>query len=114
VSDPKTLAGRELLLAHADLAVDEVVELERQAHGQGVQTERERVQRLVDGLRRVLTPEQLGAVSAVLSLDPDVIATLDEGTLRFALDGLVRLPNPGPEERAAAKEASRRYLDEIM
>jgi hypothetical protein len=114
VSDPKTRAGRELLLHHRDLAADEIVELERQAHGQGIHAERERVQRLVDGLRHVLTPEQLGAASAVLSLDPDVIATLDEATLRFVLDGLVRMPNPGPEERAAAQEASRRYLDEIM
>jgi hypothetical protein len=103
-----------MLLAHADLATDEIVELERQAHGQGVQAERERVQRLVDGLRHVLSAEQLGAVSAVLSLDPDVIATLDEGTLRLVLDGLVRMPNLAPEERAAAREASRRYLDEIM
>ena len=114
MSDPKTRAGRELLLARADLAADEIVELERQAHGQGIQAERERVQRLIDGLRHVLTPEQLGAVSAVLSLDPEVVATLDEVTLRLVLDGLVRMPNPGPEERAAAREASRRYLDEIM
>ena len=103
-----------LLLAHADLAADEIVELERQAHGQGIQAERERVQRLVDGLRHVLTPEQLGAVSAILTLDPDAIATLDDDTLRFVLDGLVRMPNPGTEERAAAQEASRHYLDEIM
>ena len=103
-----------LLLAHADLAADEIVELERQAHGQGIRAERERVQRLVDGLRHVLTPEQLGAVSAVLTLDPDAIATLDDDTLRFVLDGLVRMPNPGTEERAAAQEASRHYLDEIM
>ncbi len=114
MSDPGTRAGRELLLAHADVAADEIVELERQARGQGIQAERERVQRLVDGLRSVLTPEQLGAVSAVLSLDPDVVASLDEGTLRFVLDGLVQRPNPGPEERAAAQEESRRYLDEIM
>ena len=103
-----------MLLRHADVAADEIVELERQAHGQGIQAERERVQRLVDGLRHVLTPEQLGAASAILSLDPDVIASLDEVTLRFVLDGLVRMPNPGPEERAAAQEASRRYLDEVM
>ena len=103
-----------LLLAHADLAADEIVELERQAHGQGIQAERERVQRLVDGLRHVLTPEQLGAVSAILTLDPDAIATLDDDTLRFVLDGFVRMPNPGPEECAAAQEASRHYLDEIM
>ena len=103
-----------LLLAHADLAADEIVELEHQAHGQGIQAERERVQRLVDGLRHVLTPEQLGAVSAVLTLDPDAIATLDDDTLRIVLDGLVRMPNPGTEERAAAQEASRHYLDEIM
>ena len=114
MSDPKTLAGRELLLAHPDLAADEIVELERQARGQGIRAERERVQRLVDGLRHVLTPEQLGAVSAVLALDPDAIAALDEGTLRVVLDGLVRTPNPGPEERAAAREESREFLNDIM
>lgn len=114
MSDPKTLAGRELLLAHADLAADEIVEVERQAHGQGIQAERERVQRLVDGLRHVLTPEQLGAVSAVLSLDPDAIAALDDGTLRVVLDGFARMPNPGPEERAAAQKENREFLNEIM
>jgi hypothetical protein len=114
VSEPRTRAGRELLLAHTDVAADEIVELERQAHGQGIQAERERVQRLVDGLRHLLTPEQLGAVSAILALDPDVIAGLDEETLRFVLDGLVRMPNPGPEERAAAQEENRAFLNEIM
>jgi len=114
VTDPATLAGRELLVRHPEVGPDEVVELERQAHGQGIQAERERRQRLVDGLRHVLTPEQLGAASAVLYLDPDVIATLDEATLRSVLDGLVRMPNPGPEDRAAAREATRELLDEIM
>jgi hypothetical protein len=114
VSDPTTLAGRELLLRHADVEAAEIVELERQAQGQGIQAERERVQRLVDGLRRVLTPEQLGAASAILALDPDVLATLDDVALRVVLDGLVRMPNPGPEERTAAREATRRLLDEIM
>ena len=114
MSDPATLAGRELLVQHPGVGADEVVELERQAHGQGIQAERERRQRLVDGLRHVLTPDQLGAATAVLALDPDVIAALDDDTLRFVLDGLVRMPDPGPEERAAAQEASRRYLDDIM
>ena len=114
MADPATLAGRELLVRHPDVRADEVVELERQAHGQGIQSERERVQRLVDGLRYALTPEQLGAVSAILSLDPDAVATLDEDTLRFVLDGLVRMPNPGPDERAAASETNRAFLDEIM
>jgi hypothetical protein len=114
MNDPATLAGRELLIQHPEVGADEVAELERQAHGQGIKSERERVQRLVDALRRALTPEQLGAVSAVLSLDPDAIASLDDDTLRFVLDGLVRWPNPGPEERAAASDANRAFLDEIM
>ena len=114
MSDPATLAGRELLLRHPELAAGDVVELERQAHGQGIQAERERIQLLVDGIRRFLTPDQLGTASALLSLDPDVIATLDDDRLRFALDGFVRMPNPSPEERVAAEEATRRYLDEIM
>jgi hypothetical protein len=114
VSDPGTLAGRELLGRHPEVTTDEVVELERQAHGQGVMAERERKERLVDALRHLLTPEQLGAMSAVIYLDPDPIATLDDDRLRFVLDGLTRMPFPGPEERAAAKEASARFLDEIM
>jgi hypothetical protein len=114
MADPVTLAGRELLVRHPDIGSDEIVEIERQAHGQGIKSQRERVQRVVDGLRRVLTPDQLGAASAVLALDPDAIATLDDETLRFVLDGLVRMPNPDPDERAAAAEANRAYLDEIM
>ena len=114
MSDPATLAGREMLVRHPDVGADEVAELERQAHGQGVHAERERVHRLVDGLRRVLTPDQLGAASAILALDPDAIATIDDDTLRFVLDGLVRMPSPGPEERAAAVESNRGFLDEIM
>ena len=50
----------------------------------------------------------------MIYLDPDAIATLDEDKLRFVLDGFVRMPIPGPEERAAAKEASDRFLKEIM
>jgi len=34
--------------------------------------------------------------------------------LRVVLDGLVRMPNPGPEERAAAQEENREFLNEIM
>jgi hypothetical protein len=114
VSDPETLAGRELLLAHADVAADDIVEVERQARGQGIKAERERVQRPVDAMRHVLTPDQLGAVSSVLSLDPDAIATLDDDTLRVVLDGFVRMPNPGPEERAAAQAQNHEFLNEIM
>ena len=114
MSDPATLAGRELLVRHPDLGADDIVELERQARGQAIMAERERLQRLVDALRSFLTPEQLGTASALLVLDPDTIATLDDATVRFVLDGLTSMPNPGPDERAAATEASRRYLNEIM
>ena len=55
------------------------------------------------------------AVSAVLSLRSTTPSPRSMTiTLRSVLDGLVRMPNLGPEERAAAQEASRRYLDEIM
>ena len=114
MSDPETLAGRELLQRHPALQADEVGEVERQAHGQAIMAERERKERVLDGLRHVLTSEQIGAASAVLLLDPDTIATLGEDRLRFVLEGLTRMPIPGPQERKAAKEASDRFLEEIM
>ena len=114
MSDPTTLAAKELLARHPDLDADEVGEIERQAQGQGIMAERERKERLVDRLRHLLTAEQLGAMSAVIYLDPDPIATLSDDKLRFVLDGLTRMPIPPPEERRAAKEATDRFLDEIM
>ena len=114
MSDPETLAGRELLLRHPELEAADVREVERQAQGQGVMAERERKERVVDGLRHLLTAEQLGAASAVIYLDPDAIVTLGEDRLQFALDGFTRMPIPGPEERKAAAEATARFLEEIM
>ncbi len=95
MSDPTTRAGRDLLVRYPDLVADEIVELERQARGQGTQAARERVQRLIDALRRFPTPEQLGTATALLTLDPDVTAALDDDTVRFVLDALTRMPNPG-------------------
>jgi hypothetical protein len=112
---PSTLAGRELLQRHADLAADEVIEVERQSRGQETHAAMERRERLVDALRHLLTPDQLGAVTAVLALDPDLVATLDDEKMRLVLSGLSAFsPDPDPEARRAAREASRRFLDEIM
>ena len=86
MSEPAALAGRELLLRHPELEAAEVREVERQAQGQGVMAERARKERVVDGLRHLLTAEQLGAASAVIYLDPDAIVTLGEDRLQFALD----------------------------
>ena len=61
-----------------------------------------------------MTPDQLAASTAVMILDPDEVAKLDDETLRSVLEGLVRMPGPGPEGRDEAQAASRRYLDEIM
>ena len=115
MSAPKTLAGQELLVRHPELDADEIAEVERQARGQEVQAGMERRQQVADGLRHLLTPEQLGAISAVLVLDPETIASLDDDSLRVVLNGLTWLtPDPGPEARKAAKEASDRFLKEIM
>jgi hypothetical protein len=112
---PETLAGQELLRRHPDLDAEEVAEVERQARGQEVHAGRERGQRVADGLRHLLTTEQLGAVTAVLLLDPETIGRLDDATLRSVLYGLTYLfPDPGPEARAASKAASDRFLNEIM
>lgn len=115
MSDPETPAGRELLRRHPELGADEVSEVEREARGQQIQVGMERRERVIDGLRHVLTPEQLGAVSAVLLLDPDTIAKLDDEKLQVVLGGLARLtPDLDPEAREAAREAAQRYLNEIM
>jgi hypothetical protein len=92
---------------------DAVVEVERQARGRQAQDEAARRERVLDRLRHLLTPEQLGAANAVLLLDPDAIATLPDEQVRFVLAGLASSPNLGPEARAASREAARRYLDEI-
>ncbi|HEX6869309.1 MAG TPA: hypothetical protein VF119_10920 [Candidatus Limnocylindrales bacterium] len=62
-----------------------------------------------------MSPEQLGAVAAVRALDPDAIATLDDDALRAVLAGFSMFaPESDPEARRAAREASNRFLDEIM
>jgi hypothetical protein len=117
VSDPQTLAGRELVQRHPELTPDEVGEVERQAHGQGTMAERERREGVLDRFRHLLTDEQRGAANAVLSLDADAIAPFDDAKLRFILAGMSdpRLtPNLDAEARKAAREESQRYLDEIM
>jgi len=112
---PATLAGRELLQRHPELDAAEVSEVERQARGQETHAAMERRERVVSALRHLLTPAQIGAVDAVLALDPDVIATLDDETLRVVLSGFSWLPpDLDPEARRAAREESRRFLEEIM
>jgi hypothetical protein len=113
VTEPETLAGQGLLRRHPELAADEVGEVERQARGQGIMAERDRTQRVLDLLHDRLTSDQVGAATAVLTLDSDVIASLDEATLGVVLAGLSdpRLTKRvSPEDR----EAARRFHDEIM
>ena len=110
MSVPGTPAGRRLLLRHPDLA-EAVVEVEHQAGGRQTQADRERLQRVLDRLRRVFTPDQAAAVVAVMTLDPDAIEGLDDERLRFVLDGLSSMP---PDQDPDAREAAARYLREIM
>jgi hypothetical protein len=112
LGDPGTSAGRALLRRYPVLHADEVAEVERQARGQGLASCSDRMDRVVDRLHHLLSPEQLGAVSAVRALDPDAIASLDDETMRGVLAGLsdVRLTaTSGPEARGAGE----RYHDEI-
>ena len=114
---PETLAGRELLQRHPELGADAVGEVEDQARGQAIHADMERRERVLDQLRHLLTDAQRGAANAVLSLDPDTIASFDDEKLRLILAGLSdsRLtPNLDREAREAAREASQRFRDEIM
>ena len=113
---PQTAAGRDLLRRHPELEADEIGTIELEAQGRRVEADSERRDRVVDRLRHLLTPAQLGAVHAVLTLDPEAIAVLDDEMLRVVLAGLSdpRLgPNLAPEARDAAREAAERYHDEI-
>ena len=114
MSVPDTSAGRRLSLRHPELA-EAVLEVEHQAGGLRAQADRERLQRVLDRLRRVFTPDQAAAVVAVLTLDPDAIEVLDDDRLRFILSGLSSMtPDQDPDAREAAREAAARYLREIM
>ena len=114
MSSPDTPAGRGLLIQHPELDAA-VVEIERQAGGRQTQADRERLQRVVDRLQRLLTPDQAAAVAAVLTLDPDAIEAVDDDRLRFVLGGFASMPtDQGLEAREAAREAADRYLREIM
>jgi hypothetical protein len=116
VDAPQTAAGREFVRQHPELEADEISAIELQARGQGAKADAERRDRVVDRLRHLLTAEQLGAVNAVLTLDPEAIASFDDEMLRVVLAGLSdpRLtPNLGPGARDAAREAAERYHDEI-
>ena len=108
MSDPRTRAGRQLLVEHRELSAEAVIEVEEQARGQGRAAASERMDRVLDRLHPLLTTDQLGAVLAIRGLDPDAIESLDDEALRFVLGGFSdpRLtPSPDPE----AREAGARY-----
>jgi hypothetical protein len=113
LTEPSTEAARALLQAHPDLDAAAVVAVEQQACGQGMAQASDRAHRVLDRLRSLLTVEQLSAATAVLALDPDRIAELDDATLRLALDGFVD-PTTTYATADEAREAARRYLMEIM
>ncbi|MEA2608473.1 MAG: hypothetical protein QOJ75_716 [Chloroflexota bacterium] len=115
MAEPDTPAGRDLLRRHPDLSADEIGEVELQARGRGLQADADRRERVVDALRHLLTDDQRAAITAVLRIDPDVIASLDDAKIRLILGQLAdpRM-NLDREAREAASKASQRYLDEIM
>ena len=75
--------------------------------------ETDRPGRVLARIRHLLTAEQLAAVTAVRTLDPDAIDALDDDTLRMVLGNLAD-PSLTREPSAEASEAARRFLDEIM
>ena len=87
MSAPDTPAGRDLLRRHPELTADEVGEVELQARGRSLQAEAERRERVLDAFRHLLTDGQRAAASAVLLLDPDPLAALDDAALRTILAG---------------------------
>lgn len=102
---------------HPELTADEVAEVELQARGRSLQAEAERRERVLDALRHLLTDDQRAAASAVMLLDPDALALLDDSKLQMILTGLAD-PRLSPSLDRAAREAARaeaaRFLDEIM
>ena len=111
MSDPRTRAGRQVLIEHPELSAA-VKEIEEQAHGQGFASASERTDRVLDRLQGLLTTDQLGAVMAVRTLDPDAIASFDDAMLRFLVDGFSD-PRLTPAADPEAIEAGQRYHDEI-
>lgn len=75
--------------------------------------EADRPGRVLARIRHLLTPEQLAAVTAVRTLDPDAIDTPDDERLRVVLRNLAD-PSLMPEPGAETSEAARRFLEEIM
>jgi hypothetical protein len=112
MGDARTRAGRQLLAEHPELSAAAVNEVEDQAHGRGIATASERMDRVLDRLRPLLTTDQLGAVMAVRALDPDAIASLDDEALRIVLAGFSD-PRLTPAPDPAAREAGERYHNEI-
>jgi hypothetical protein len=117
LSEPETPAGRDLLRRHPELTAGEVGEVELQARGRSVQAEAERRERVLDALRHLLTDEQRAAASALMMLDPDALALLDDSKLQMILAGLAD-PRLSPDLDRPAREAARaeaaRFLEEIM
>jgi hypothetical protein len=115
LSKPDTPAGRALLARHPDVSATEIVEVELQTRGRSVQAETERRERVFDVLRHLLSDDQRAAASAVLLLDPDAIAVLDDAKLRLILAGLADPShNLDRDAREAARAEAARFLEEIM
>lgn len=82
-------------------------------HATGEARETDRPGRVLARIQHLLTPEQLAAVTAVRTLDPDALDAIDDETLRMVLRNLAD-PALTPEPSAEASEAARRLLEEIM
>jgi hypothetical protein len=112
MSDPRTHASRQLLTEHPELSTAALKAVEDQARGQGFALAAERMDRVLQRLHGLLTNDQLGAVMAVRTLDPDAISALDDATLRFVLVGLSD-PSLSPTGDPESREAGERYHNEI-
>jgi hypothetical protein len=109
---PETAAGRRLLQRHPDLSADDVLDVEVEARSGGLALGAERLDRVVDRLRPMLSPDQLAALRAARLLDPDAIAGQPDDVIRVVLAGLADPREQAPAD-PATREAGERYLREI-
>ena len=109
---PETAAGRRLLERHPGVAADDVHAVEVEARSNGLTLGAERIDRVVERLRPLLSPDQLVALRAARLLDPDAIAGQPDDVIRVVLAGLAEPREQRPAD-PAAQEAAERYLREI-
>ena len=95
------------------MTLTDPVQPRRIPHAASEAHESDRPDRVLARIRHLLTPEQLAAVTAVRTLDPDAIDALDDETLRMVLRNLAD-PALTREPSTEASEAARRFLEEIM